>query len=97
MHILIRDVGGKSATGAGRAVNHGSNSCWGAKFPSRVPTHRFPFLFYNFPGSNGAEFQTVRTGSSATPRPSKLPFRQPPGATGAVPRRVAARITRSPD
>jgi hypothetical protein len=33
-----------------------------AKFPSRVLTRRFRFLFYNFPGSDGARFRMVRTG-----------------------------------
>ena len=54
-------------------MNRGSNPRRGAKFPNRVPTRRFPFLFCSFAGSNGARFRTVRTGSSATPvLPSRL-------------------------
>src|SRR5579871_2567274 len=68
---------------------------WGAKLPNRVRTHRSVFLFWNFPGSNGAEFQTVRTGLSATPRPAKRLFRLPPAVIGAAPPLVAARTTRS--
>src|ERR1019366_3337408 len=38
----------------------------GATFPSHVLTCRFPFLFYNFPGSNGARSRTSK-GSAARP------------------------------
>ena len=68
----------------------------GSHSKSRVPIRSFPFLFYNFLGSHGARFRTVRTGSSATPLPAKPPFRQPPGATGAAQRRVAEGTTPSP-
>src|SRR5260370_38354194 len=78
------------------AVNHGSNLCLGAKFPHPAPSRRSPFLFCNFPGSNGAVFRTVRTGSSATPRPARWPFRIPHGGADAAPRRVAAKIVQTP-
>ena len=65
--------------------------------PISVLTRLSPFPFYNFPGSSGARFRTVRTGQSATCRPSRLLFAQPSGATGVVRRRAVGGTTRSPD
>src|SRR5258708_30450103 len=65
--------------------------------PNCVLTRASLFLFYNFPGSNGAKSHTVRTGLSATPRPATQPFRQLRGAAGAARRRAAARIVQRPD
>src|ERR1043166_5100119 len=74
---------------------NGSSPDRGARFPIRVQTLSLPFLFYNFPGSNGARFQTVRTGLSATRGPSRQLFPQPSGATDVARRRVAGGTTRS--
>src|ERR1700731_2506515 len=84
-------------TAAFGAVNRGSNPCRGAKLPRRVLTQRSRFLFYNFRGSNAAEFRTVRTGLGAERRPAKQLYQSPPEVDGAAPRPVAAKIVRMPD
>ena len=124
----------------------GNHDFWGARFSNSALTQLSPFLFYSFPASNGARFQTVRIGLSVVrqfgfvgravlpgfpsggrlfsrlwppkrrlrprlaalqnqtdPLPRRPPrpvlprgFPQRPGATGAVLRRAAAGIVRSP-
>jgi hypothetical protein len=46
----------------------------GAKFPNHALTRHCRFLFWRFRGSNAAESQTVRTGSSATSDLSQAAF-----------------------
>src|ERR1039457_1909629 len=71
----------------------GSSPAWGAKSQNRALCHLTPFLFCYFPGSNGAEFQTVRTASCVTRRPSRRRVESAPEATGAALWRVAAEKT----
>jgi len=75
----------------------GSNPRRGAKFPFRVLSLPSPFPFYNFPGSSGAGFRTVRTGPSAKCHPSRRPSLRPSGAIAVARPRVAAGTTGSTD
>src|SRR5580692_173874 len=81
-------------TAAFGAVNRGSNPCRGAKFLNPALSQLSCFLFYDFLGSNGAEFQMLRTALYATRRPVRLTFRLLPVPNAAVPRRAVARIIR---